>query len=381
MHPTCSQCIQFEVVCRYSVQTKKRGRPRTVDYGPPASRQDGEEQDDTAGAGPAGRGEDAAAGPAPREGNHSAEGEEAEAGPSPPEKRPRRQDTTTNTRSSTASSSTAVTTAHLPSSSTQVDPSLPRSSLNGVSHGAADALAALSGSPDGQGCSTTSYSPLSTSISTVGGAQDDPASARLGSSSNRNEGSNTVQPLGPTRPSSPTPLPAGPPEGLNAVLPIQTVNDIVDLYFQTLWSHLPIIHRPSFVESLHARQDRTQPAFYCLALNVCAATCAFNRGRPLMGSLVSLSLSWEAAARLFNRATIATGHRIHHLAKAGSTVTAQNVLLVASFERSMASRVADRLYGEAERIALASHYNEADTVATDEVTREVRRRIYWVLCE
>lgn len=187
-------------------------------------------------------------------------------------------------------------------------------------------------------------------------------------------------PEGPTRPSSPTPLRAGPPEGLDAIMPIQAVLDIVDLYFTTLWTHLPIVHRPTLLAGLRERADRHQPALYILLLNICAATCAANRSRAPFPSLVACQMpSWEDAGRFFNRATIATGHRIQHLAKAGSTVCAQNVLLVAAYESSMGSRVAERLYGEAERIAMASHY-DTDKIPRDAVTREMRRRIYWVLC-
>lgn len=185
---------------------------------------------------------------------------------------------------------------------------------------------------------------------------------------------------GPTRACSPTPLAAGPEQGLDSVMPFPSILAVVDLFFTTLWHRLPILHRPSLASRLASRHDRIDPAFYSLVANICAATCVSSRSLPLLPILAACGCStWLDAGKRFNSATMATGHRIHQLAKAGSTVCAQNVLLVASYECSRSSPVADRLFAEAERIAHAAHF-PAENPGLDAVQRELRRRIYWSLC-
>ncbi|KAL7008105.1 hypothetical protein EMMF5_002287 [Cystobasidiomycetes sp. EMM_F5] len=125
---------------------------------------------------------------------------------------------------------------------------------------------------------------------------------------------------GPTRACSPTPLAAGPEQGLDSVMPFPSILAVVDLFFTTLWHRLPILHRPSLASRLASRHDRIDPAFYSLVANICAATCVSSRSLPLLPILAACGCStWLDAGKRFNSATMATGHRIHQLAKAGST--------------------------------------------------------------
>jgi hypothetical protein len=180
--------------------------------------------------------------------------------------------------------------------------------------------------------------------------------------------------------SSPTPLAAGPPAGVENIVPLAAVMTLADLFFATAWIRIPILHRPSFTNNLAARLDKTDALFYQLVANVCAVTCVWNRNLNLLPALQEAGyLTWEDAGRRFNTATVATGHRIHQIAKAGTTICVQNILLVATFEKCLSSGVADRLFGEAERIALASHFERTND-KLDPLQDEIRRRIYWVLC-
>lgn len=154
--------------------------------------------------------------------------------------------------------------------------------------------------------------------------------------------------------------------------------ELVNLFFSLLWPMLPIVHQPTFVQALHERQDRTSESFCMLTLNVCAAAAVSSRYVAMPSAVSAVGLSWLAIARQLNSCIRRGAQWIQTMSRTDSCACLQNVILVAHFERSIGSPVADRLLNEAERIAQAFHFGRELPILSISETN-VRRRVFWTL--
>ena len=178
---------------------------------------------------------------------------------------------------------------------------------------------------------------------------------------------------------APTPQPP-PLTGLDSSAPHSVVTELIGLYLTHLWPRLPIVYPPRLRENWNNRIDRTDPACYCLMLNILAATAICCRPMPENSILQAAGLTWVSAARHFNTALRARSERIHQLARNGGAVFAvQNLLFVAVLERGWASRVADRIIAEAERFASTYCLGFSESGLDNGEDPELRRRMYWSL--